>query len=190
MRCIYLICIRREVVSSILLNLVSKACPDILFSLFLFCFPLRQIYVVLKTVKLLDRAWPMLAETVCRAQSWLQSMRWISGCAIDGLYAGCRADNRAKKAENIHSRNYVHTWGLGRGVMRFVTESKSWCFDSSLIFLQGKQSRNHCPHPHHQFALLCFWWSLTVNMVQIYTQPSKDCEVRSGKYLWSDFATA
>lgn len=79
------------------------------FSLFLFYFPLRQIYVVLKIVKLLDRAWPMLAEAVCRAQSWLQSTRWISGCATDGLYAGCRADNRAKKAENAHSRNYVHT---------------------------------------------------------------------------------
>lgn len=113
-------------------------------------------------MKLLGRAWATLDEAVCRAHSWLQSVRWISGCATGRLYTGHGTDNGANEAGSARCRNYVRTEGLGRGEERWTQGSllraKLGVFVSALI-LQGKQSRNHPLCPRCRYALLCLWWT-------------------------------
>lgn len=136
-----------------------KSLSRLFFFFFLYFFSKIDVCVI-KIVKLLGRAQATMDEAVCRAQSWLQRVRWISGCAIDRLYAGQGTDNGANEAESTLCRKYVHTEGLSRGgrwqAQGSLLRAKLGVFVSALILL-GKQSRSHPLYPHHQYALLCLW---------------------------------
>jgi len=71
-------------------------------------------------LKLLGRAWAVLGEAACRAQSWLQRVRCISGCAIDRLHADQGTENGANEAGSAHCRNYVRALAEERSDERKV----------------------------------------------------------------------